>query len=274
MMLWRATLLVVGLIRAAAAAGSPSTVRHVTAQQPLTVLVTGATGRTGALLYHRLRAEPERYSVRAYVRSIDKARARLGCKKCDETEGVYVGNVSDTAGLLRASAGAGAVAIAVGAFGNESAKEAQAIEFDGVRNTVAALAQPANVAAAGSASGLKVVICSSMGTTMPGGGGDILFWKLNAEAYLAGSGLSFAIVKPCGLLSTPGGKKTLLVGHDDALLSTKPPLVPRDDVAAVMAAALAREGPLRLRFDLCSKLGRPPADLDALLDEAEYPWQR
>ena len=102
-----------------------------------------------------------------------------------------------------------------------------------------------------------------------------MFWKLNAEAFLTASGLSVAIVKPCGLLSTAGSQSTLLVGRDDALLHTLPPVVAREDVARVMTAAITFERPpLSMRFDLCSKHGPATTDLNALLEKTKYPWQR
>ena len=213
--------------------------------------------------------------MRAYVRSADKARKVLGCSKCDESEGIYLGNVSNESALLRAAAGASAVAIAVGVSGLGPPGPVKGVEFTGVQNTVAALGTPANIAAAGGLGGLRVVLCSSMGTTTPDTSKDaILFWKLNAEAFVGASGMPFAIVKPCGLLETPGNKSHLLTGKDDSLLAISPPIVSRTDVAAVMAAALARPGEPRLRFDLCSKAGEPQRDLQKLLDETEYPWQQ
>ena len=248
-----------------------------------TVLITGATGRTGSSLYKQLVAEGN-VTVRAFVRDVDKARKVLGCSKCDPSEGVFIGNVSDDAALRAATLGAHAVAIAVGASGSGSQKEIEAVEFIGVQKQAAALAQPSNLAAVGGrAAGLRVVLCSSMGTTdpkpSPMEGGSVLFWKLNAEAYLAASGLSVASVKPCGLLSTPGGQSELLVGKDDALLHTMPPVVSRQDVARVMAAALAYEepasgAPLNMRFDLCSKKGPATTDLHALLSQTLWPWQQ
>ena len=98
-----------------------------------------------------------------------------------------------------------------------------------VQNTVAALASQPNA----DLSRMRVVFCSSMGTTQhdppppPREGGSLLFWKLQAEAFLLASGISSAVIKPCGLVNTPGGERTLLVGHDDTLLSTSPPIVPR-----------------------------------------------
>ena len=251
------------------------------------VLVTGATGRTGLHLYKLLVADGT-YTVRAFVRDVKKARSLLGCHKCDQSEGIFVGNVSDDAALRAAAHGVQAVAIAVGVGGvNITKKEAEDVELFGVEKQAAALAQPDNLKAAGGPGGLRVVLCSSMGTTMPNpppmAGGSILFWKLNAEAYLAATGLSVAIVKPCGLLSTAGSKSTLLVGKNDDLFTTIPPVVAREDVARVMMAALtfdlpARDAdappPLSLRFDLCSKHGAPTTDLHALLEQTKYPWQR
>ena len=112
--------------------------------------------------------------------------------------------------------------------------------------------------------------------------GHVLFWKLNAEAFLAASGLSVAIVKPCGLYGA-GMNSTLLVGKDDSLFSVAPPIVSRDDVARVMLAGLsfgvtkatdeAAGAPLSLRFDLCSKAGPVTTDLHALISGTLWPWQ-
>ena len=244
-----------------------------------TVLVTGATGRTGSKLYKNLVADGG-FNVRAFVRDVNKARTILGCNKCDASEGIYVGNVSDDAALRTASLGARSVAIAVGSPYNSSTEETKAIEYVGVQKQVAALAQPANLATVGGPANLRVVLCSSMGTLDPTPpsheGGFQLFWKLNAEAFIGASGLSYAVVKPCGLMSVAGNGQ-LLVGHDDTLLSTAPPVIARDDVARVMQAALAfvpAAAPAALRFDLCSKHGEPTTDLQALLRQSLYSWQR
>ena len=248
---------------------------YVPSGEKKVVLITGATGRTGAYLYKLLLSDST-LTVRAFVRSADKARKVLGCKKCDATEGIYIGGVNDTVALTTAAAGASTVAIAVGLSGHEPASLGKAVEFVGVKNTVGALLTKANLAEQGGLSNFRVVLCSSMGTTDPAPkpmeGGSVLFWKLNAEAFIAASGVPFAIVKPCGLLATPGNK-TLLTGHDDSLLSTKPPIVAREDVARVMQAAIEFQGEPRMRFDLCSKSGEPQADLQKLLRESEYPWQ-
>ena len=169
--------------------------------------------------------------------------------------------------------GVTALAIVVGASPYSSPALQRAVEFTGVENQVSALA----AGGGGAPADLRVVLCSSMGTTepnpSPGAGGSILFWKLNAEAFLGASGIGSVVVKPCGLDSRQGGSSTLLVGHDDTLIQTNPPLVARADVAAVMAEAIATRA-AGLRFDLCSRAGSPTTDLGALLTQAAYPWQR
>jgi len=237
-----------------------------------TVLITGATGRTGLLLYHRLRADPRFGEVRALVRNVTKARSLLNCSSCGPDEGIYVGDVTKPGTLAAPMAGGiDVLAIAVGVFGGpgQSSAEAKAIEFVGVENQVAALAASNRSA--------RVVLCSSMGTTDPKSsvdGGDILFWKLNAEAFLGASGLGATIVKPCGLLNTPGGRHALAVAHDDELPSSDF-TVSRADVAALMVEAVAEPQSAGLRFLLCNgKPGPPTTDFAALLRHARWPWQR
>jgi uncharacterized protein YbjT (DUF2867 family) len=224
-------------------------------------LVTGATGRTGSLLFQKLKADSAFGEVRALVISIERAKSVLNCSKCDPSEGIFVGNVTDPATLVAATAGVSTVAICVGASPSVSSALQKAIEWTGVQNQVAALASQTSVASK------HVLLVSSMGTTSPnpspGEGGSILFWKEQAESFIMASGVPFTIVKPCGLTSTAGGKHELLVGHDDSLLHTMPPIVTRADVAAVMAYAATHHA-TTLRFDLCSKvLGPPTTDLGA-----------
>jgi hypothetical protein len=48
------------------------------------VLVTGATGRTGSLLF--LALQNAGIKTRAFVRNITKAKEVLGCQACDKSE--------------------------------------------------------------------------------------------------------------------------------------------------------------------------------------------
>ena len=252
-------------------------VQHQSKQNTPSILVTGATGRTGSLIYKEL-IDRGIHDVRALVRSVDKARKVLGCDTCDVDEGIYQGDVTDQSSLERAARGASIVIIASATSGTNSDEDIRAVEFDGVKNIVAALTQPFNIEMLGEGStseSLRVVLISTMGTTQPNPsfGANIGFWKLNAEAFLGSSGVGVTIIKPCGLIDGPPNGTTLLVGHEDSFLNNKTPVM-RSDVArvAVEAALLRSRG---LRFDLCASPddGEPTTDLVALLNEARWGWE-
>ena len=100
--------------------------------QPPDVLVTGATGRLGSLLYQQAKADARIGSVRAFVTNVTRARATLGCQKCDPSEGIYVGDVRNPLALNAAANGVDAVLVAVGASPSDTPAVAKAIEVDGV----------------------------------------------------------------------------------------------------------------------------------------------
>jgi uncharacterized protein YbjT (DUF2867 family) len=242
------------------------------------VVVSGATGRTGAFVYKFLKEK--NVSVRGFVRSASKARDLLGCSKCDESEGIFLGDITRHSTLAAPLKGASSLVIATSAapICNPYPKchfprGAHPIDLDwlGVKDQLATFAELSR----GKGS---VVLISTMGTTTPEAPTDpfdhISFYKLNFEAELMSSGLTFTIIKPCGLVDTAARAKELLAGHDDEM-SVKPPIISRADVARVVVAALeqptASEG---LRFDLCSREGPPTQDGDllAFLKSARYPW--
>jgi uncharacterized protein YbjT (DUF2867 family) len=247
------------------------------------VLVLGATGRTGSLVYQQLKQRGIQ-NVRALVRSLEKAKDILGCHSCDETEGIYVGDVRNLTSLLPALKGVSTVAIASGAGPNTTIEDIKAIEFLGVQNAVKGLAQDHNQDQFGGIENLRVVLCSSMGTTtMPhdhdhdhGVFETILFQKLNAEAFLGSVGMVTSIVKPCGLSSTAaaGENATLLASHDDAPTPTGSRMIPRADVARVMSELVVRKPHQNLRFDLCSIEGPVTTNLGELIDSAKWPWEQ
>jgi uncharacterized protein YbjT (DUF2867 family) len=251
-----------------------------------TVLVTGATGRLGALLYKELKKKGA--TVRAFVRDAEKARTVLGCSACDEREGIYVGDVTHPEDLQNAMADGSVttLAVAIGAGYKDPPEVVKAVEFDSVVSSVRALGLSAARGATkgGDHNNLRVVFCSSMGTEQsppPKWGGPILHWKLNAETFLATSGISTTIVKPCGLPEHMAGKNsTLLVGHHGAIMEGSDyHTVSREDVASVMAEAAvglsnSKSRCLNLRFDLCSKPGPPTTDLEALIESARWEWDQ
>jgi len=264
------------------------------------VLVTGATGRLGSKLYFALKQRKETQQhrktkggdevpileVRALVRSLEKAKEVLGCTVCDKSEGIYIGDVTKSTGLKNATEDGRVtvLAIAVGASPNVSKKMQRAVEFDGVVNSVRAIAtksSPSDEKVKDSKNNrreLKVVLCSSMQTTKPPSDtmfGDILFWKLNAETFLSTAGLSSTtIVKPCGLKDGQGGNFTLYTGHLDE--PSKFHTVSRDNVANIMTEAIvmATKSGNHHRFDLCSKPGDPTTDLKKVIEDSQWGWEK
>jgi nucleoside-diphosphate-sugar epimerase len=69
-----------------AVCGSASWPAHAHAvAETRTILVTGATGRTGSIIYKQLAATPG-VRVRAFVTSREDAKAKLNCTACDASE--------------------------------------------------------------------------------------------------------------------------------------------------------------------------------------------
>merc|ERR1719217_1321872 len=75
------------------------------AEQKRTVLLAGATGRTGVLTYALLNKIPT-LNVRALVRNATSAKPKLGCDRCDESEGIFVGDITKPETLTAATQGA------------------------------------------------------------------------------------------------------------------------------------------------------------------------
>lgn len=253
-----------------------------------TVVVTGATGRSGSLFYHRLKSE-NLWNVRALVRNATKAKSILGCSACDETEGVFVGDLTNPASLTHVMQGADVLAIFTssapvchgipfGPFGNCSyhkGAEPKAIDFLGTRAQVAAFAS-----ANGSIKAKQILYMSTMDTTVPNnfldkfGNGHVSFYHLQAEVLIMASGIPYTIAKACGLGDGEGGKNKLSIGHDDETFSFTH-TVKRDDVARVLVEAVRNPADAaRLRFDICSKyLGSPTTDIvNDVFKAARYPW--
>mmetsp|Transcript_63767 Transcript_63767/g.137203 ORF Transcript_63767/g.137203 Transcript_63767/m.137203 type:complete len:288 (-) Transcript_63767:69-932(-) len=250
-----------------------------------TIVVTGATGRTGSLTYKALHATGA--TVRALVRNATKARAVLGCDKCDETEGIFIGDITKGDTLKAAMIGADSLIMTTGMVLSSSGKiipgyAPKDILFDGVKQQVEAFVESAGPPLAQR----HVLLMSMMDTTLPDsgfakiisklwGGWDVGFYSLQGEAFLMSAGVPFTILKACGLGEGKSGKNRILAGHDDQ--SWNPVLnhmLDRGDVAQVFASAAAHPQESQgLRFDCCSSpFGMQQTDMLDVLREAMYPW--
>jgi len=224
-------------------------------------------------------------NVRGVVRNASKAHDLLGCSRCDESEGIFIGDVADAPSLQAPMQGGGTLVIATSAVpmcdrsGCHFHKGGSPLDVDwvGARNQLEAFAKGTPSPHQG-----LIVLISTMGTTSPKSRfeknmGHIVWYKLNFEAFLMASGIPFVIVKPCGLDDDEAGEKEILLGHEDDMLNFDPPLIARADVARLTVAALQNPSTSRgLRFDVCSKAGTPTseADMKKLLETARYPWDR
>ena len=241
------------------------------------VLVTGAGGQTGKLIFRKLLSKPG-YTAIGTVRS-EASRAAL-IEEIGEVNSNHVAlcdiTNEDTAGLDDLMKDCDALMICTSAKPaptgeiNEESKrpvfgfpngQPEIVDWIGQKNLInAAMKASKNV---------HVILCSSMGGTNPSNslnslgkvtnadgstcGGDILKWKRKAEVYLKESGLPFTIVHPGGLLNEPGNERELCLGVDDKIPGTTNNSVPREDVANIMIAALEDENYKGRSFDLVSK---------------------
>jgi len=255
-----------------------------------TIVVTGATGRTGSSVYLALKSQG--IDVRALVRDSQKAHDRLGCDKCDESEGIFVGDIKDPSSMSGIMQGADGLVITtapaykctlpdiyVGCTYFEGA-EPYNISWLGVRNQVSAFASSSGPSAADR----HVVLMSNTLTTQPDnfldkvGDGHGCFYGLQGEVYLLGSGVPSTIIKASGLSEGEAGKKEILVGHDDEAWNPVNPnvaYITRGDVSQLLAyAAIHPETAKDLRFDVTSKNigGTPTTDVATVFEKARLPW--
>jgi len=255
------------------------------------VLVTGATGRTGSLVYAALKKEG--LTVRALVRDAAKAKEVLNCSKCDERDSIFVGDVKNASTLARAMSGVDELVITTGPaykckipsvfIGCHYYKgaEPKTMSWLAVKTQVSAfLASPGPALKE-----RKVTLLSNTQTTQPNNLLDKIddahgcFYALQGETFLMSAGVSFTIIKANGLGDGDAAQKEIVVGHDDQAWSSSDPnyiYIRRSDVARLIAYASAHaEKTKGLRFDVTSKMffGTPTSDVATVFDAARYPWQ-
>lgn len=243
-----------------------------------TVLVTGAGGRTGELVYKKLKERVGQFVSRGFVRT-EESKLKIG-----GGDDVFVGDIRQPETLTPVFQGVDALVIVTSAVpkmkpGFDPSKGGRP-EFyfeDGCYpEQVDWLGQKNQIDAAKAVGAKHIVLVGSMGGTNPNhplnslGNGKILIWKRKAEQYLADSGIPYTIIRAGGLLDKEGGLRQLLVGKDDELLATDNKSVPRADVAEVCVQALLIEEANDKAFDLASKpeeAGSPTTDFKALFSE-------
>jgi hypothetical protein len=260
------------------------------------ITVTGATGHTGSLVYLSLKKQGQ--TVRGLVQNVTLARQRLGCNKCDASEGIYVGDITQPASLSAAMTDADTLVITTGPGYHclipsayvgckyYPGADPETISWHGVANQVTAFANSTGP----SLSSRHVVLISNDLTTVPvnfldtsvklsnGKDGYGCFYALQGEIYTVESGIPYTVIKPNGLNDGDGSVQELVVAHDDAGWKPKDPnyeFITRSDLARLLVyAALNPDKTAGLRFDVTAKKDgkTPTSDVAEVFDKAMRPW--
>ncbi|KAL0919633.1 hypothetical protein M5K25_011742 [Dendrobium thyrsiflorum] len=240
-----------------------------------TVLVTGAGGRTGQIVYKKLKERTENYIARGLVRT-EESKEKIG-----GADDVFVADIRDAQSIVPAIQGIDALIILTSSvpkmkpgFDPSAGGRPEFYFEDGAYPEQVDWVGQKNQIDAAKAAGVKqIVLVGSMGGTDLNhplnslGNGNILVWKRKAEQYLADSGVPYTIIRAGGLQDKDGGLRELLVGKNDELLKTETRTIARADVAEVSIQALQFEEAKFKAFDLASKpegTGTPTTDFKAL----------
>ncbi|XP_024973641.1 uncharacterized protein At5g02240-like [Cynara cardunculus var. scolymus] len=243
-----------------------------------TVLVTGAGGRTGQIVYKKLKERSGEYIARGLVRT-EESKEKIG-----GADDVFIGDITNVESVIPAIQGIDALVILTSAvpkmkpgfdpskggrpeFYFEDGSYPEQVDWEG---------QKSQIDAAKAAGVKQIVLVGSMGGTNINhplnslGNGNILVWKRKAEQYLADSGIPYTIIRAGGLQDKEGGVRELLTGKDDELLQTETKTIARADVAEVCIQALQIEEAKCKALDLASKpegTGTPTTDFKALFSQ-------
>jgi uncharacterized protein YbjT (DUF2867 family) len=258
-----------------------------TKSAPAKILVTGASGRTGQLVFEALNLDP-RFDPKALVRSESSAKKLKGMARLDQIVVCDVTELSsDVPSGLEGCSGLVICTSAVPRISKRSLFLAllkapirliqgkKAIDFRSFRfvwkngqypEKVDYEGQVAQIDLAKKLKMKRVVVVSSMGGTDKEnflnsvgkdkngeGNGDILLWKRKAEKYLVDSGLEYVIIHPGGLVDTPAGEEDYVLDIDDILLKNKKRSISRADVANLCVAALGLESPTQISLDCITR---------------------
>jgi uncharacterized protein YbjT (DUF2867 family) len=197
------------------------------------ILVAGGHGKVALRLLKVLAGQG--HSARGLVRSSEQAAdlSAVGALP-------VLADLESDASLRPYVRGADAVVFAAGAGPGSGAARKRTVDFGGaVKLADAAVAEGVR----------RYVMVSSIGAERPGSADEsmrpYLEAKADADDYLRASGLDWTIVRPGSLTDEPGTGRVSLsteLGHRGT--------VPRDDVAAVLAAVLRASNSIGVTCEL------------------------
>lgn len=218
-----------------------------------TVLVVGATGRTGAwvvkrLLFHKI-------DFHLFVRSGPKALDLFGPEVIDK---LTIGSIEHPEEIKAAIQHADAVICALGGNVTDPASPPpSAIDRDGVKK-LAMIARENGVR--------KFILVSSLSVTKPDHPlnkyGQVLTMKLEGEnevrRLFSAPGYSYTILRPGGLIDGQPMKHTLLFDTGDKITTG---VIDRSDVAEVAVISLFTPEAHNLTFELIQSEEAPQTSL-------------
>jgi uncharacterized protein YbjT (DUF2867 family) len=209
----------------------------------LTVLAVGATGSIGQHVIGE--AIRQGHKIRALVRDRGKFLVRSGVDV-----DVVVGDLTRPQSLLPAVEGIEAIVFTHGSHG--SIHEAEAVDYGGVRNVLAALGGQARIA-----------LMTAIGVTDRKGAHD---WKRRAERLVRASGHPYTIVRPGWFDYNEPNQLQLHFLQGDTRQSGTPRdgVVARRQIAKVLVRSLTSDAALRKTLELVAEPGSEQEDFDPL----------
>ncbi|KAI3971448.1 hypothetical protein MKW92_033619 [Papaver armeniacum] len=233
-----------------------------------TVIVTGAGGRTGMIVYKKLKERTHEFVARGLVRT-EESKEKIG-----GADDVFVADIRDAESIVPAIQGVDALVILTSAvpkmkpgfdptkggrpefFFEDGANPEQVISiFNECLFLLVRLIVSWILSLSKAAEAKQIVLVGSMGGTNLNhplnsiGNGNILVWKRKAEQYLADSGIPYTIIRAGGLQDKDGGVRELVVGKDDEL----EPMLQKSAFKYVYHIALLLEEAKLKALDLASK---------------------
>ena len=254
--------------------------------RPRKVLVTGAGGKTGRLVFEKLLHRPTDFTAVGVVRTaVSKETLTTAGMPAIQ---IIVADICDATAMDEVLCqGMDAVIVCTSATPAPTGEttpdgrpilgfpngQPEQVDWQGQKNQIDAACKAgtvSHVVLCGSAGGTKSDhFLNTIGRAPDGTGGNILRWKRKAEKYLIESGLTYTIVHPGGLTDEQGGMRELVVGVDDKFdPSTTSRMIPRADVADVLIASLEYDSYKNRSFDVRSRElseGTITTDFDKLL---------
>ena len=205
-----------------------------------TVLIAGASGRTGVYIMQQL--ADAGYQVRGMTRSIENAQEKLP----GDFDWVAV-DVRDKDSMRDAFADVDILVSALGSGAPDTDNNAEAVDWGGNKNLI-------DLAVENNVDRMVLVSSANAGNADPElwlnkNRGNVLVWKGKSEDHLRASGISYTIVRPGGLVPEyePGERGLKIAQGLDELA-----MVHRADVASVVVAAIQDPGAVNKTFELVS----------------------